>query len=54
MYRHNLVPRVLSYPSLEREREREGGRGREREGGGRERERERWTGRRENLGTRLI
>ena len=34
MYRHNLVPRVLSYPSLERER------GREREGG-RERERER-------------
>ena len=41
MYRHNLVPRVLSYPSLERERGREG-----REGGGggegeRERERER-------------
>ena len=55
MYRHNLVPRVLSYPSLERERGREGegGRGREREGE-RERERERWTGRRENLGTRLI
>ena len=47
MYRHNLVPRVLSYPSLERERGREGE-------GGRERERERWTGRRENLGTRLI
>ena len=40
MYRHNLVPRVLSYPSLERERGREGEGGRGR-GGGRERERER-------------
>ena len=40
MYRHNLVPRVLSYPSLERERE--GGREREGEGGrGGEGERER-------------
>ena len=40
MYRHNLVPRVLSYPSLERERGREGEGGRGRGGEG-ERERER-------------
>ena len=40
MYRHNLVPRVLSYPSLERERGREGEGGRGRGEGERERERD--------------